>query len=492
MNSSIVSEVSRPVSCPFQTYLGAGKSKFSVSIPRQFLTCTLPNSLQPAKRKFYYTHLRVIPDFYSRDAYLFNLDTAEDLAVRLNYDFGIFYYPAYDLYPTPVDYPKDNAPGLKTFFPTVNRWSVSIKPTNLVKPPFFIDWIDTDLTDRTEEILGDGNDWQTVATQYGENSTLLYYGEDYDPGKHINALPSQFRSVPFANNFLFPTEAGVDRQLLDRLRIRIVVAPNTRIYFSSKKMLQMLGFDAQRRAGSRLGFVNREPDKYQYFVAEEYPLVNQIMEAGRITVTPAADSSFVTRSVAFTPKEKRSNEDLWKNFKAVLESVSKETNVEFGLNFGKASGLFAFQWPSNRKINVEMSGDPELFQRLGFGLVGGIDKNSASTEFKIGDKESASKSKILCFDTGQVVVTCQNTSSNLTSISNNEYLNSLLPMGIGVLEMPTLQQDFVSVVPPAFEGGQEDTVPFNCRLWKFDDTGKMVPFNWTVGSVVSGVLRGNL
>jgi hypothetical protein len=271
-----------------------------------------------------------------------------------------------------------------------------------------------------------------------------------------------------------------------------VVAPNTRVNFSAKKMLQVLGFDAQRRAGSRLGFVNREPDKYQYFVAEEYPLVNSPMESGRITVTPAAESYFVHRSVAFTPKEKSSNEGLLKNFKTVLENISKETNVDLSLTLGKTNGVFAFQWPTNRKINVEMSGDPELFQRLGFGLVGGIDRNSVATEFKIGDKESASKSKVLCFDTGQVVVTCQNTSSNLTSISNNEYLNSLLPMGIGVMEMPPLQPDYVSVVPPAFEGGQADTVPFNCRLWKFDDTGKMVPFNWNIGSVVSGVLRGKL
>ena len=479
----------RPVSCPFQTYLGAGKSKFAVSIPRPFLTGTLPNKLQPVKRKFYFSHLRIVPDFYNRDAYLFNFDTLEDLSVRLDYNFGIWYYTSYDLYPGPLDYPRENSPGLANFFATLNRWSVSIKPTSLIKPPFFIDWVDSE--SRQEAVMERGiTNWSQLAKDFTEAHADDYYGEDFDADKHSNRLPSHFRSIPYSNNFLFPTLASSDPDLLDRLRVRIAIAPNTRVSFSSKKMLQSLGFDAQRRAGTRLGFVNREPDKYQYFVAEEFPLVNSPIEAARITVTPAAESFFLTRAIAFTPKEKRSNEELGATFKSMLAKISQETNVDFGVSYSKTTGIFTFQWPSNRKIQVELSGDQELYQRLGFGLVSEVNRNSVSKEFKIGDKESASKSKVLCFDTGQIVVTCQNTSSNLTSVSNNEYLVSLVPTGVGVMEMPILTHDYLSIVPPAFEGGQQDTVPFNCRLWKFDDSGKMVPFNWNIGSVVSGVLKG--
>ena len=113
-----------------------------------------------------------------------------------------------------------------------------------------------------------------------------------------------------------------------------------------------------------------------------------------------------------------------------------------------------------------------------------------ATRFVVGDKESAAKSKVLCFDTGHVVVTCPNTSSNLTSVSNNQYLASLFPMGAGILEMPPPQSDVSFVVPPSFEGG--DSVHLKCHLWKFDDAGHMVPFQWLTGSVVSGVLRGKL
>ncbi len=481
----------RPVSCPFQTYLGAGKSKFVVSIPRPFLTGNLPGNLQPVKRKFYFSHLRIVPDFYNRDAYLFNFDTLEDLSVRLDYNFGIWYYMSYDLFPGPLEYPRETLPNLANFFATLNRWSVSIKPTSMIKPPFFIDWVDSE--SRTEALMERNvPDWAQLAKDFTEMHAEDYYGEDFDADRHSNKLPSHFRSIPFSNNFLFPTQASRDPNLLDRLRIRIALAPNTKVSFSSKKMLQSLGFDAQRRAGTALGFVNRDPDKYQYFVAEEAPFVDTPLVAARITVTPAAESFFVTRAISFTPKEKRSNEELGATFKTMLEKIAKETNVDLNVSYGKTTGIFTFQWPTNSKINVELSGDPELYQRLGFGLVNEVNKNSVSTVFKIGDKESASKSKVLCFDTGQVVVTCQNTSSNLTSVSNNEYLLSLLPMGIGVMEMPPLTHDYLSIVPPAFEGGQQDTVPFHCRLWKFDDMGKMVPFSWNIGAVISGVLKGKV
>ena len=481
-------EPDRPVSCPFQTYLGAGKSKFSVNIPRPFLTGP---GVNPRKRKFYFSHLRVVPDFYNRDAYLFNFDTLEDLSVRLDYSLAIWYYQSYDLYPSALDYPRESLPGMANFFATLNRWSVSIKPTSIVKPPFFVDWIDTDYN---WETIAASNfpDWAQLATDFTTIHAGDYYGERFDPLKHSNSLPSHFRKIPFCNNFLFPTQASVDSEILDRVRVRIAVAPNTRVSFSSKKMLQCLGFDAQRRAGTRLGFVNRDPDKYQYFVADQYPLINTPIEASRITVTPAAESYFVTRSVSFTPKEKRSNEELAKTFKLLLDNLANETNVDLSLNYGKTTGIFSFQWPTNKKVNVELSGDPELFQRLGFGLVSEVNRNSISKEFKIGDKESASKAKVLCFDTGQIVVTCQNTSSNMTSVSNNEYLVSLVPVGVGVMEMPPLTLDYLSIVPPAFEGGREDTVPFNCRLWKFDDRGKMVPFSWNIAATVSGVLKGKV
>ena len=476
------------VSCPFQTYLSAGKHTFKVAIPKQFLSC--PHKNQELKRKFYFSHLRLVPDFYNRDAYLFKFDTAEDLNLKLDYDFGLFYDVDADLYPSVLDFPKQDTEGLQIFFNDVNRWSITVKPTNTVKPPFVVDWVDLELEAELLERQAPANTTPEIIRAFMEGKAFDYYGEELSDDKHANRLSSSLKTIPYVNSFLFPTMAGENSDVLENLRVRIAVAPNTKLSFSSKRQLQTLGFAADRRVGHRFEFVNRNSQHYEYFVADTYPEVAVKMETGKLHVNPAALGYYATRTLGFSLKEKRDNELFQAALQKYLDQMSKETNIDFSISYNKVTGLFAFQWPNNPKIAVKVVADAELFERLGFGLVTEIDKSNVATRFVVGDKESAAKSKVLCFDTGHVVVTCPNTSSNLTSVSNNQYLASLFPMGAGILEMPPPQSDVSFVVPPSFEGG--DSVHLKCHLWKFDDAGHMVPFQWLTGSVVSGVLRGKI
>lgn len=437
--------------------------------------------------------MRVTPDYFNTDAFLFNLDTEEELLLKLDYGFALFYTVWADLYPTGLDLKKEEEVGLDNFLKQVNSYAVRIKPTALVGPPFFIDWIDTDFQRQLFQVKSDpGIDEAAILRRYMENNALDYYEEDLDDAKHDNALPSLMRSIPHANKYLFPTKANTNEVVLDLLRIRICVAPNTKVSFSSKRMLQMLGIAAERRMGTRYVFANHDKERYQYFVGGLPPFVNQIMEMGKISVGPVMDSYFIERHIFFSRTEKRSNEDLFNGLKLYLDTLSKETNINFSISYTNATGLFAFQFPDHPAVQVTMKGDPELFQRLGYGLVAEINSDSVSKVFKVGQKDSESKAKILVFDTGHVVVTCQNTSSNLTSLTNNEFLASLFPMGVGCLELALCREDFPCVVPPIFEGGSGDSVPLYCHLWKFDDAGRLVPFKWVTGATISGVLRGKV
>ena len=477
------------VSCPFQTYLSAGKNKFKISIPKPFLTSSFRN--QDVKRKFYFSNLRLVPDFYNRDAYLFKFDTAEDLNLKLDYDFGLFYDVENELYPDELDFHKQDTPGIHTLLNDVNRWSVTIKPTNVLNPPFVMDWIDLEVYEEMSRRVDLANREAEYLREFVDANADDYYGEELSDDKHANRLPASAKNIPHVNSFLFPTEvSGENSDVLEKLRVRIAVAPNTKVSFSSKRMMQTLGFTIEQRTGQRFVFSNPNSSEYQYFFADTFPNVQAKMENGKVAVSPTAPAFYAMRRIGFSIKEKRDNELLHKAFKTFLENMSKETNIDFSINYNKLTGLFSFQWPSNPKISIKLIGEAELLERLGFGLVTEIDKSSVSTKFVVGEKESATKSKVLCFDTGHVVVTCPNTSSNLTSISNNEYLASLLPMGSGILEMPPLQPDFSAVIPPSFEGGE--SVQFKCHLWKFDDAGQMVPFNWLTGSFISGVLKGKI
>ena len=487
-------EALQQVSCPFQTYLSAGKSKFKVSIPKHFLQCQLSQDRQYARRKFYFSHLRVTPDYFNSDAYLFDLDTAEDLAVKLDYEFALFYNFSLNLYPSPtLDLKKEEEPGLTGFLEKVNSFAVTVKPVGLERAPFFFDWIDLEFQRQLPQIERDPNlDEADVLREYMESNALDYYEEDFDEALHSTFLPASVRTIPHANKYLFPTKVGDNEQVLELLRVRLCVAPNTKVSFSSKRMLQLLGFAAEKRVSTRYVFINRDKENYQYFVAETEPFVDQRMESGKISVGPVSESFFVQRSISFSRREKTSNQDLFAGLRLYLDTMSKETNVTFGLTYSNTTGLFGFQFPSNPEIRVTMSGDPELFQRLGFGLVAEIDKNSVATVFKVGQKETAVRSKVLVFDTGHVVVTCQNTSSNLSSVSNNYFMASLLPMGVGYLELQPCKEDFPCVVPPPFEGGSGDSLALKCHLWKFDDAGVLVPFKWVTGGNISGVLRGKV
>ena len=107
-------------------------------------------------------------------------------------------------------------------------------------------------------------------------------------------------------------------------------------------------------------------------------------------------------------------------------------------------------------------------------------------------ERSAEKAKILSFDTGHVIVTCFNTSSNQTSISNNQYMASLLPDSAGMMTISPCLGENPSFVPPNYERDGKNNVPLLCNLLKFNDLGEAVPFQWKTGAYISGILQGKL
>ena len=164
------------------------------------------------------------------------------------------------------------------------------------------------------------------------------------------------------------------------------------------------------------------------------------------------------------------------------------TNVRLSLKYDKPTSMFKINLPANPNIFSKLTGEVELFNRLGFGTVSEVDKTSKAVAQVPVTKEISNKAKILCLDTGQVVVSAFNVSSNL-SITGHTYLGSLFPQA-SMLEMPAAQIQYQnSVVPLNFEGGQVDSVPLPCLLQKFNQLGQLSPFVWPMGAFVSGILR---
>ena len=55
--------------------------------------------------------------------------------------------------------------------------------------------------------------------------------------KYSNRLPPSQRKIPKANNWAFPTMAYTEPSVLATIRVRLAVAPNTKVLFSAKKCL---------------------------------------------------------------------------------------------------------------------------------------------------------------------------------------------------------------------------------------------------------------
>jgi hypothetical protein len=492
------------VSCPFHKYIAPGTSTFTVSIPKPFLTYRSPSDdnyrSAVQKRKFSFSSLRLVPDFFSRDAQLFDLDTEEDLKVKTTNQFHLVHKVSPFLFnfaagtdglwefETKSTNLEDNK--IATFLDTVNKYTESAKPKRLVKAPFFLDWTTLDLDLLQEE---DEESVQTDTNDYVKSFASFFYAKPDDLNAQFNKLQPSQRKVPLANNWAFPDRAYEDPKTLFQVRVRLAVAPNTKVLFSSKKMLELLGFKPEKRTLYKYEFTNQSSSAYTYFVADGPPTMG-MYNYGKISAAPYSNLLVTpVQTIAMNFKDKRSNAALYKHVKTVLDRLADETNIDFNIEYNVANETFKFVFGDNPAIKTVVYCDNDLSYRLGYGLKREIGETDVSTPVQdMNIKESAKKARIISFDTGHVVVTCFNTSSNLTSVSNNQYMASLLADNAGMMTITTCRGEAPSFVPPNYEQDGNNNVPLLCNLLKFNDAGDLVPFQWKTGAFVSGVLQGKL
>lgn len=489
------------VSCPFHKYIAPGQSNFTVSVPKPFLTYFSPINQKVMKRNFFFGSLRLIPDFFNRDAQLYDLDTEQDLDTQTTNQYNLlhkispFVFSSLATGNTEVagwEYEiksgvlEDNR--IETFFKLVNQYTESAKPPGFLSAPFFFDWTTTYLEEKVEENKMD---------EYLEAFAELLYKESSEgiswASKYSNKLPPSQRKIPKANNWAFPTMAYTEPSVLATIRVRLAIAPNTKVLFSAKKMLDLLGFPAEKRTLYKYEFANPSNDSYLFFVAEVPPTLN-MYNYGKITAAPIANVIITpVVNIRTSLREKQTNAPLYKYMKESLNQLAVRTNIDFNLEYNNVSETFKFIYPNNQSIKTVVYCDNDLSSRLGFGLKREITAEDTSKPVQnLTVKEGSKKSKILSFDTGHVVVTCFNTSSNLTSVSNNQYMASLLADNAGMLTISPCVGEPPSFVPPNFEQDGNNNVPLLCNLLKFNDVGDLVPFQWKTGAYISGILQGKL
>lgn len=474
---------SKEVYVPFRKFIPAGHSLFTVDVPQSYAT-----------RDFFFSYLVLVPDFYSLQAAIMKLDADDELNIPITYE--IFYkinLPTdQSLYPDTVTV-TSNVTIPVTMTTTINDFFETKKADGTVHLGIFFDWYDLRFDDVDPNLTWDEYVRTIVAVEY--------YNRDFDENLHFNKLPLSARSIPGANNYLFPT--ALSDELYENLRWRINIAPMTDGLFSTLDQIKYMGFTedqfgGKRKYKSKYMLENDSKLRFLSVMADDSP-VPVFGKCNALTVSLKSHALFYnTHPFEFqlTKEEYLKNSNFTTTIKKALKDYSNLCNFTTGFNYDSTSKVFSFAFPENTALtNLIITLPVELSERLGFDFVTDIKKFAPSGKpvndsFNI--KEAETKARALAYDTSLVIISHQNSSSNTTAGINYSYMAALYPTGFGTLEISSVEACFK---PPTMKlpitlYGKPATVPATFKLSRFLDNSELSNLIWTNGAYVFGVLRG--
>jgi hypothetical protein len=469
---------------PFREYIPAGQSTFSIEVPLYF-----------ADREFFFSYCTLTPRIFSDQAAKFELDDKEELNQVFKYKIyykgeykdGLPLYPGSVVISNSETNPLNIVQHINTFFETK-------KPAGLAHLGIFMDWYDL----RFE--YADATSWDSFVRDF---MAFEYYGEPFNEETHYNVLPESARNVPGANNYLFPKSRVSD--VMDNLRFRIFIAPNTNMVFSTDSQFLAMGFTpsqiGKRRKYLKLKMENNLINEFECVTALMRPSMT-IMRGTQLTIGLEPHSNyFFTMPFEF----KITRQDNFKNINyriklaEAMQEYAQESNFDFNIAYDTVTKKFSFQYPNNSAFDYFVITIPtELSERLGFELVRDITKDTRTGK-PVRDADSfnvdevANEARALVLDTALVVVSDYYNSSNSTAGMHDAYLTALYPTSTGTsMEIPMVESCHkpATMTMSRTLATAEGFVLPKFRLSRFLDNRSFVNFKWTQGAYISGILRG--
>jgi len=469
---------------PFKKFIPAGQSTFSLDIPEYH-----------SDREFFFSYLELTPEIFSEQAAVMNLDTEEELSQNVEYKlyYKIIFNPE-----MPVFKPTENVVipiSVVNSINIMNEINTNFefkKPVGLKHLGFFIDWYDEKF-DEVEDMTWD----EFVQIVMAEE----YYRAPYDPDLHYDKLPESARSVPGANNYLFPTNLSLD--VMDSIRFRINIAPHVNVVCSTDGQLLKMGFIQNqigpRKKNNKFIFSNRYSMGFMTITALLPPTINFIPANPLNIFLESNIPMYATEPFSFfLTKEKTFKNINFTEISNVMDKYATDyVNFTFKLGYDETTKRFSFEYPMNASFNsmvIVLSTD--LAERLGFGLTTEITINN-NTGKKVDDAFDVSivetKARALIMDTNMVLVVNNNVSSMTTVGINEAYMAALYPSNFGTtMVIPQVESCFK---PPTMTLSKRllnnnGSVSANFKLLRFFDHNDLVNLMWTMGAYISGTLRG--
>ena len=480
---------------PFQEEVPSGSSSFTITVPRHYILVGGGGGVQSSskKRDFFFSEFNLIPDFYSQRAAQFGLDSESELSADVKLELRFSHtFNKENLYKleggTEVKFEQGRKPfKVDKFMQAVNEFFQVNKPESLTHAPCFFDWID--------------QDWPVPDPATWVPARVITYYTDAEPGdtdlrEFFGALESSVKTVRGANNYVFPDMAFLSEEIRQTLRLRLNVAPLTKMLFSTDALLFQLGFTkAQcgvRGDHNRIVFENESDTEFKSFVCRNPPMLD--LAATPTTILPKAtrdSSASEARVIETNMSTFMQNAELAVLLKTVFSELSSQSNVTLQLQYSADERKFEIVFPRNPNIVTAVLCDLELGERLGYGPVTRITHNLTSvakSEQSLA-VDAEARSRALAFDTGMLLATLGGATAQHTDALEEPLLATLLPTESGTFAMRFDRMLRSFQLPTTFMGNGH--FPLKINLWTLENGSKKVPLDWKVDLTVGGILEGS-
>ena len=469
------------VTTPFRMCIKAGDSTFTVHVPKHHLT---------QDRRFYFNHLHLAPDYFSKEADKFNLDADPEMNSFVDFPVTI---------KIEIDDPKEVYGGepyqnlsyitrTMDVIDRVNEHFESVKPDYILKSVFFIDWTDISLESNNEP------------KGYVPLVSQTYYDEHFKYALFSDRLPESVRDIDGVNNFLPPFEHMNNVAFNMRIRLRMWIGPYTKVTFSSNEpFVTDMGFSASvfgnKTSKNQYTIVN---DTANWMTKKASAAPRQSISKADFRVYLSSYSDYYASPMQISRMVKRNwlmHDKVGAYLKELFDYFSRTCNVLFSFGYKEDERQFYFSLPNADHLGVVVSCLPEFAVRLGFGPVHFITKGMQALPQKEPEDpilQSQRKALALVYDTGPIVCTLDQVASNTTSGTEDQFMAVLYPDVSGILSMP---QSVCSCKANAVHlnvitQSNAALVPITFRLLRIYDNEKSNNFLWTNDAYVYGVLQG--
>jgi hypothetical protein len=288
------------------------------------------------------------------------------------------------------------------------------------------------------------------------------------------------------------------------------VAPYTKITFSSDAPLIDLGFTPEQ-FGSRtvLKQIEIANPTYRYRVWNVgVNMPSKVFSKWdfKMTVSPYAAFFYSARyTLKLSPEKWGNSEEVAKSMTNVIKRLATDINVSISFEYDVNSSKFIVKFPAADTILLYLNLTNELCARLGYSGVAAIHKGlipesvatptatSAATAADQTSTDAQKKCVSICYDTGLVIVSLEQTRANTTSGIDDYHMASLFPHSSGTMQMAAWSSSSLApstAVP--LSSGAATVVPLHFNLTRIYDNQTVADFAWKHEAFIYGELRGTI